>query len=422
MKKFYLFATFSFVFQFISFSQLSCGDVFMDSGGDTGEYSSDEAITTTICPTGGQVVMVNFSEFLTESGYDSLTIFNGNSTSDAVVGSFQGSNSPGIVYSTNANGCLTFLFESDGSVTYSGWIASISCVAPITCQKPTNLSVNSTSDSGTTLSWTAGGGETQWMVEYDTSGFVLGTGTTVIANSNPFNISGLNATTNYDVYVYAICSSSDTSFASTRLSFTTDVAPFICGNQFFDNGLLNNYASNSSDTITICPSGSAEIVSVVFSSFETEENYDSLMVFNGATVNDPIIGIYQGNLLDSIGTITSTNPNGCLTFLFASDISFQYSGWVAQINCIDANASLIENVNDLISIYPNPSSGIFTISNLSDQNYNIQITDLKGAVIGNAAVGKSTKELNLNHLENGVYFLVFQNELGSFIKQINILN
>ncbi|MFN5417329.1 MAG: T9SS type A sorting domain-containing protein [Flavobacteriia bacterium] len=420
MKKLYFLTSFLTVFQLFSFSQLSCGDVFTDSGAETAEYSNNESITTTICPSGGQVIQISFSEFLTEDGYDSLTIFNGNSTADAVIGSYQGTNSPGIVYSTNANGCLTFLFESDGSVTEAGWIASISCVAPITCPKPTNLSFSNATDNAATLSWTAGGSETAWLIEYDTAGFVLGTGNTVVANSNPFSLSGLTASTNYDVYVYAICSSSDSSFASSRFSFAKDISPFNCGNLFVDNGGINDYSSNSADTTTICPNGVFETVSVVFTLFDTEDGYDSLMIFNGSSVNDPLIATYQG-LVDTIGTVTSTNPNGCLTFFFESDGSVQNPGWVANIVCIDQNASLTENQTEFITIYPNPSNGIFTISNSSSQKFDIRVSDLKGSMVWNSTIGNADQELNLNHLENGSYFVSFSNSSQTFVKKINIV-
>ena len=41
---------------------------------------------------------------------------------------FSGSNSPGTVTATNAEGALTFNFTSDYSMNYSGWEASVRCV------------------------------------------------------------------------------------------------------------------------------------------------------------------------------------------------------------------------------------------------------------------------------------------------------
>ncbi|MFN5415766.1 MAG: CUB domain-containing protein, partial [Flavobacteriia bacterium] len=387
---------------------LVCGNTFTDLGGDANPYANGVNETYVICPTlPNQVVLLSFSVFETELNYDSLRIYNGSSMSDPLIGTFEGTNSPGNIYSTSPNGCLTVNFVSDGSVTYAGWVASIQCVDPITCLQPSNLIADATTSASVTLSWTANSGETQWLIEYDTTGFILGTGTTIVANSNPFEITGLNASTNYDFYVSAICSSSDSSFATGPLNAQTQLAPFICGNQFLDNGGLDNYANSSSDTTTICPNGNFEIVSVIFSEFDTESGFDSLMVFNGASTNDPLIGTYQG--LDTLGTITSTNPNGCLTFVFVSDGSVTRAGWVGQIACIDANASIDENKVDLLTVYPNPSNGKFTVQNTQASLVNFELRDMQGRKLNLNKSFLSPKEntvLDLNSYENGIYFLV----------------
>lgn len=107
----------------------SCGGTFYDSGGPSNDYSNGEAGTTVFCPSiPGQLIQANFSAFLTEAGLDVLTIYNGNSTAAPVIGTYSGNSSPCVITSTAVNGCLTFRFVSDGSVTYSGWVAAMTCV------------------------------------------------------------------------------------------------------------------------------------------------------------------------------------------------------------------------------------------------------------------------------------------------------
>ena len=108
-----------------------CSGTFYDSGGSGGTYQNSENYTFTICPTNpGDAVIVNFSSFNIESGFDNLYIYNGPNTGSPLIGSYTGTNSPGMVVSTA--GCLTFVFTSDGSVTYDGWAATISCYTPAT--------------------------------------------------------------------------------------------------------------------------------------------------------------------------------------------------------------------------------------------------------------------------------------------------
>lgn len=55
-----------------------------------------------------------------------------------------------------------------------------------------------------------------------------------------------------------------------------------------------------------------------FISFQTENNYDKLKIYNGANASSPLIGTYSGS--NSPGTIISTSSNGALTFSFSSEI------------------------------------------------------------------------------------------------------
>ncbi|MES2800185.1 MAG: PKD domain-containing protein [Bacteroidota bacterium] len=113
----------------------ACSGNFYDSGGNGGTYGNSQNFVYTICPpTAGSKVMVNFTMFDIENSWDLLTIYDGNSTGAPTLGTYTGTTGPGLVSATagNASGCLTFVFTSDGSVTYSGWAGAISCTTPCT--------------------------------------------------------------------------------------------------------------------------------------------------------------------------------------------------------------------------------------------------------------------------------------------------
>ena len=116
-------------------SIVACSGTFYDSGGAAGDYANSQDFTYTICPsTPGSKVTVNFTTFDTENNYELLTIYDGNSIAAPTLGSYTGSTGPGMVSATagNATGCLTFVFHSDGSVNYTGWVGIIACSIP--CQ------------------------------------------------------------------------------------------------------------------------------------------------------------------------------------------------------------------------------------------------------------------------------------------------
>lgn len=112
----------------------TCSGNFYDSGGNGSDYGNSQTYTVTFCPgTAGAKMKFIFSSFQTESiTFDWLAVYDGPNTSAPSLGTYAGTSSPGTVQATgtNTSGCITFVFKSDGSVTYPGWAAAISCITP----------------------------------------------------------------------------------------------------------------------------------------------------------------------------------------------------------------------------------------------------------------------------------------------------
>lgn len=107
----------------------TCEAVFYDDGGPDSNYGNNRNYIMTFVPNiPGAQIEVSFSNFDTENNYDFLYIHDGNSTSATLIAQFSGGNNPGTVTATNTEGALTFHFTSDGSVTKSGWQATVRCV------------------------------------------------------------------------------------------------------------------------------------------------------------------------------------------------------------------------------------------------------------------------------------------------------
>ena len=124
-------------------STTACGGTFYDMGYTT-NYSNSQTQVFTICPsTAGSHLRAIFNAFQTETNNDVLQIFDGNSTAAPLIGTYSGTTSPGTVQasSSNASGCLTFRFTSDGSTTNIGWQAALSCF--VYCQSITSNWVSS---------------------------------------------------------------------------------------------------------------------------------------------------------------------------------------------------------------------------------------------------------------------------------------
>ncbi|WP_162182441.1 fibronectin type III domain-containing protein [Lacinutrix jangbogonensis] len=241
------FSTWEGPISFTTTEDFCSGDNFYDTGGPNGTYSNGENYTTTISPSAGfNSVSVQFNSFSTEGCCDFLRIYDGPDNSYPLIGSFGGNNSPGSITSSDTSGALTFVFTSDGSVTSSGWDASVICES-ISCPNPSNLQFTNIDTTSADVSWLAGSTETQWELEYGVSGFVQGTGTLVqqVNTNSNYQISNLNLATTYNVFVKANCgvnSGDDDSAWIGPVSFTTlDINP--------PSNLVAQLDQNSGDVI-----------------------------------------------------------------------------------------------------------------------------------------------------------------------------
>jgi len=208
----------------------TCGGSFYDNGGANANYANNTSSTTTICPNSiGDAVTVTFNSFSTEAGLDVLRIYDGNSPNSPLLGTLSGTIFPGSFTSSSANGCLTFVFTSDNTVTSAGWNASVTCNPRTTCSRPINLNATSISQSSAVLGWGQpanpnGSIASYWQV------MAVPCGTTAPTTSstgwrntatNSYIFTGLNSATCYDFYVRAVCSSTDSSLISGPFNFHT---------------------------------------------------------------------------------------------------------------------------------------------------------------------------------------------------------
>lgn len=101
-----------------------------------------------------------------------------------------------------------------GGGDMSTWVGPLSFTTNPNCTSPTMFTASSINADSVELSWTAGGAETEWAIEYGPSGFTpgMGSGTIVSTSGNPTDtITGLGLSQIYDFYLVGLCSPTDSS-------------------------------------------------------------------------------------------------------------------------------------------------------------------------------------------------------------------
>jgi PKD repeat protein len=110
----------------------TCHGDYFDTGGENGNYSNNELTAITFVPESTDKKMTIYFlgfdvEQSTNCANDRLTVYDGPSTLDPVLGYYCGTSIPESITATNTSGALTVLFNSNASVTGPGWNGYVVC-------------------------------------------------------------------------------------------------------------------------------------------------------------------------------------------------------------------------------------------------------------------------------------------------------
>ncbi|WP_264521790.1 fibronectin type III domain-containing protein [Flavobacterium sp. N1994] len=127
------------------------------------------------------------------------------------------SNTTIIITGLNSNNSYDFYVKAKCSATSSSnWVGPVNVAAVQSnpnCANPGGLTATRDAGSNTNVNllWIAGNTETQWEIQFGTSGFSLGSGTIVSSSNTTATITGVSASSSYDFYVRAKCSATESS-------------------------------------------------------------------------------------------------------------------------------------------------------------------------------------------------------------------
>jgi len=315
-----------------------------------------------------------------------------------------------------------FYVQADcGSGDTSIWAGPYTFVTPVSCPAPSGLNASNIHTDQADLGWIPGSTETMWNIEYGPAGFTQGNGTLVNGvTNNPYTLTGLSSGTAYDFYVQADCGGGD---SSTWVGPYTFMTPPGCGDTIYDDGGPNgDYSPNLNISFTIYPDNAGDVVTVTFNSFDMEEGYDGVMIYDGVDTGAPLFdsgstfgeptcpdGAWTGAPGDTYTadghSFTATNTDGALTLVFMSDYTIQLSGWEASIAC--APSALTDHQIEGVKFYPNPVDNTLNIT--AGKNIeSVRIYSITGQEVINARPESTQTQINMSRLRNGVYFVKAQ--------------
>lgn len=219
-----------------------------------------------------------------------------------------------------------------------------------------------------------------------------------LTTDNTFTFTGLDSNSYYKFGVRPICTDTAVVSATSELIFAT-AGDYCSGLSFTDTGgLSGNYSNNQYVVRTITPNVPGAEAVVTFTEFDTEFDFDFMFVYNGATTEAPLLGVFSGN--DLPGPFTSTAPDGSLTFEFISDQFLTEGGWEATVSCV--NLSTADNALTAFAYYPNPSTGIVNITAGEEMN-RVEVFNVAGQLLLNKELNSREGAIDISAFARGIY-------------------
>lgn len=278
----------------------------------------------------------------------------------------------------------------------------------------TDISINNITISSALISWVSVSSSSSWQVSV--TPFSVNTPVWNTVTTNSYLATGLISNTYYRIRVRPLCEGTEA--INREKIFATNSSNFCNNLTFVDTGgAAANYTNNESWTRTMTPNNPGLKLRATFTSFNLENNYDYLYIYDGTDELSPLLT--PNGLTGTVnpGVFNSTASNGSLTFRFYSDEGVVSAGWNATITCTGTLGIEDNNYIDFL-YYPNPTNGIVTMS------CNTEITDVKvynvqGRLLFEQKKNDLITAIDISQFASGTYF--FKVKLGEVEKNFKVL-
>ena len=119
-------------------------------------------------------------------------------------------------------------------------------------------------------------------------------------------------------------------------------------------------------------------------------------------------------MFDEMGL--SSSSNGTPTWYYITTTP------MVRMNFDPSLIASTSNVNsmDFVSLFPNPSNGVFTVSLKNQAEYNLSVTNMIGQEVAKTYLTNSINQIDLTKLPKGIYNLSIFNRLEKFDEKIII--
>jgi putative ubiquitin-RnfH superfamily antitoxin RatB of RatAB toxin-antitoxin module len=329
-------------------------------------------------------------------------------TGDATINATAHTVSIEVVYGTSVTALVPTITLSDG--------ATVNPASGLQQNFTTSVTYTVTAEDGTTTQ--------DWTVNVTVAAASTETDITAFSFTEQTGVATINATA-HTVSIEVAYGTSVTALVPTiTLSAGATVSPASGVAQNFTAPVVYTVTAEDGTTtqawtVTVTVAASTETDITAFSF--TEQTGAATIDATAHTVSIEVV--YGTNVTALVPTITlsagaTVSPASGAAHDFTAPVTYTVTaedGTTTQAWTV--TVTIATSVNDIaskgISVYPNPSNGVFTVN--ANEVYNLQVLDLTGKVISTQVLNENGS-VSINNA--GVYFLKFSNANNSFVQRV----
>jgi Zn-dependent metalloprotease len=423
------------------FTTLTTPTATFDDGSGTANYTNNQQCYWYIAPPCATSVTLNFSAFNTELNYDGILIYDSLQATN-LIGRFSGTTLPTSITSTT--GKIFIVFISDYANVSQGFTANYTSIGSSYCS---GVTVLNTSDSGAISDGSGANNycnnmNCAWLIQppqaqkvtFNFTAFNLENASTDgksifdaveiydgINDSAPlvgrFTGSTIpNAVTSTGGSLFVkFFSDNELNYSGWSGYYTSTQTPYCNGvattlntatGTLSDGSGADKYANNSNCAWLIQPTNS-KTVTLNFTAFDTELNYDGVIVYDGSNNTAPVLGKFSGSTMPP--SVTSTTGNMYVEFL--SDEAVRANGWTANYTSSKPSIYNLTSTNFKLQVESNSCVGKKTgkiSATITNTNYAYQVTVTGvNSYTNTQTLPVGTGTWSITGLEKGKYTICF---------------
>jgi len=228
---------------------------------------------------------------------------------------------------------------------------SINLTAPPECIPPSGLTASNIGGTSADISWTANNGETEWEYVIQPAGTGVPTTAGTVVSTTTVNLTGLDYSTDYEVYVRANCGTGYSTW-SGPLNFSTAIqTDFTVDCNAGPINMTYCYVNNDTNVFVFTSSDGTSL-NFTINSGQVENNWDELVIYDSDGVTELTPPDFYGNGGDVSG-VNYQSSGDTISFTVTSDGSFSCNSngytpidvTVACATCVNPEAAF-NLVND----------------------------------------------------------------------------